>query len=38
MIQLSHQGNIHILAINAPEGNAVDENLVAATHEALDSV
>ena len=38
MIQLSHQGNIHILAINAPEGKAVDEKLVAAMHEALDSV
>jgi len=38
MIQLSHQGNIHILAIKAPEGNAVDEKLVAAMHEALDSV
>jgi len=38
MIQLSHQGNIHILAINASEGNAVDEKLVAAMHEALDSV
>lgn len=38
MIQLTKQGNVHILAIDAPEGNAFDEKLVAALHEALDSV
>jgi len=38
MIQLTQQGDIHIITIDAPEGNAVDEKLVAAMHEALDSV
>ncbi len=38
MIQLTQQGNVHILTIDAPEGNAFDEKLVAALHESLDAV
>ncbi len=38
MIELTKQGNVHILTVDAPDGNAFDEKLVAALHESLDAV